>query len=80
MPSIYGSKSKGWQLRLDYTVKSQSIENNTSALDLTLYVYDGTGYSQNESANEAYYILQGTKTWNPYNYPCLLYTSPSPRD
>lgn len=61
MPSIYGSKSKGWQLRLDYTVKSQSIENNTSALDLTLYVYDGTGYSQNESANEAYYILQGTK-------------------
>ena len=43
MPSIYGSKSKGWQLRLDYTVKSQSIENNTSALDLTLYVYDGTG-------------------------------------
>ena len=40
MPSIYGSKSKGWQLRLDYTVKSQSIENNTSALDLTLYVYD----------------------------------------
>lgn len=69
MPSIYGSKSKGWQLRLDYTVKSQSIENNTSALDLTLYVYDGTGYSQNESANEAYYILQGTKTWNPYNYP-----------
>ena len=69
MPSIYGSKSKGWQLRLDYTVKSQSIENNTSALDLTLYVYDGTGYSQNESANEAYYILQGTKKWNPYNYP-----------
>ena len=32
-------------------------------------MYDGTGYSQNESANEAYYILQGTKTWNPYNYP-----------
>lgn len=22
-----------------------------------------------KSANEAYYILQGTKTWNPYNYP-----------
>lgn len=67
MGSIYSAKSKKWQLRLDYTV-SQSVTDNKSTLALTLYVYDGSGYSQNENANQAYYVIQGTKTYNPYTY------------
>ena len=68
MASIYSSKSRGWQLRLDWTITGQSINDNTSTINLDLWVYDGTGYSQNETAYEAYYILQGEKRWNPYNY------------
>lgn len=68
MASIYSSKSRGWQLRLDWSITGQSINDNTSTLSLDLWVYDGTGYSQNETAYEAYYILQGEKRWNPYNY------------
>ena len=68
MASIYSSSSKGWKLRLDWAITGQSITNNRSTISLDLWVYDGTGYSQNESANEAYYIIQGEKRWNPYNY------------
>ena len=68
MASIYSSTSKGWKLRLDWAITGQSISNNRSTISLDLWVYDGTGYSQNESANEAYYIIQGEKRWNPYNY------------
>lgn len=68
MASIYSSKNKGWQLRLDWSITGQSINDNTSTMSLDLWVYDGTGYSQNETAHEAYYILQGEKRWNPYNY------------
>lgn len=68
MASIYSSKSKGWQLRLDWSITKQSINDNTSTINLDLWVYDGTGYSRNENAYEAYYILQGEKIWNPYNY------------
>ena len=68
MASIYSSKSRGWQLRLDWSITGQSINDNTSTLSLDLWIYDGTGYSQNETAHEAYYILQGEKRWNPYNY------------
>lgn len=68
MASIYSSKSRGWQLRLDWSITGQSINDNTSTINLDLWVYDGTGYSQNETAHEAYYILQGEKRWNPYNY------------
>lgn len=68
MASIYSSKSRGWQLRLDWAITGQSINDNTSTINLDLWVYDGTGYSQNETAYEAYYILQGEKRWNPYNY------------
>ena len=68
MASIYSSKSRGWQLRLDWSITGQSINDNTSNINLDLWVYDGTGYSQNETAYEAYYILQGEKRWNPYNY------------
>ena len=68
MASIYGSTSKGWKLRLDWSITGQSISNNRSTISLDLWIYDGTGYSQNETANEAYYIIQGEKRWNPYNY------------
>lgn len=70
MGSIYSEKSKKWQLRLDYTV-SQSVTDNKSTLALTLYVYDGSGYSQNENANQAYYVIQGKKTYNPYTYTSI---------
>lgn len=68
MSSIYSSTNKGWRLRLDWSITGQSIADNKSTLSLDLWVYDGTGYSQNESSGEAYYILQGEKRWNPYNY------------
>ena len=68
MASIYSSTNRGWQLRLDWSITGQSINDNTSTLSLDLWVYDGTGYSQNQDANEAYYIIQGEKRWNPYNY------------
>lgn len=68
MASIYSSTNKGWRLRMDWSVTGQSIADNKSTLSLDLWVYDGTGYSQNESSGEAYYIIQGEKRWNPYNY------------
>ena len=68
MASIYSSTNKGWRLRLDWSITGQSITDNKSTLSLDLWVYDGTGYSQNESSGEAYYIIQGEKRWNPYNY------------
>ena len=68
MASIYSSTNKGWRLRLDWSVTGQSIADNKSTLSLDLWVYDGTGYSQNESSGEAYYVIQGEKRWNPYNY------------
>ena len=68
MASIYSSKSRGWQLRLDWSITGQSINDNTSTLSLDLWIYDGTGYSKNQYANQAYYIIQGEKRWNPYNY------------
>ena len=47
MASIYGPVSAtGWQLRLDYSV-SQDGAANQSVLSLTLYIYDGTGLSNN---------------------------------
>lgn len=67
MASIYGGKSNGWQLRMDYS-SAQNQAKNQSTITLDLWIYDGTGYSQNESSNEAYYILQGTKVWHPYYY------------
>lgn len=68
MASIYSGTNRKWQLRLDWSITGQSINDNTSTLSLDLWVYDGTGYSQNQDANEAYYIIQGEKRWNPYNY------------
>lgn len=68
MPDIYGPvSSTGWKLRLNYET-TQSIASNTSTLNLTLYIYDGTGLSYNLDANSCYYTLQGTKTYKPYRY------------
>lgn len=68
MESIYSSPDNGWKLRLDWSITDQSIEKNTSTVSLNLWVYDGTGYSQNQDDNQAYYILQGEKHWHPYHY------------
>lgn len=68
MPSIYGSTSKKWKLRMDYTLTQQSISNNTSTLSLDLWIYAGSSDSYNENENSAYYTIQGEKRWNPYNY------------
>ena len=61
-----GSKSsKGWYARLEY-----SYTQTTSATDitLTLKVYDATGSSHNNYPNEAYYIIQGSKTYQTYEF------------
>lgn len=67
MATITGTSKNGWYLRLDYSI-AQDTAKNQSTISMTLYVYDGTGYSQNEDYHEAYYILQGGKQWNPYRY------------
>lgn len=68
MVSIYSSTDKGWKLRLDWSIIVQSINDNTSTLNLDLWVYDGSGYSENQNEKQAYYILQGEKHWHPYYY------------
>lgn len=75
MSSIYGDKayekygSRYWQLRLDYEVVAQSVADNTSTVDMSLYVYDGTGDAYNPVANSAYYTLwDGTRVYKPYHY------------
>ena len=81
MASIYGGASgSGWKLRLDYTV-TQDRAANTSSLRLRLYLYANTTGSYNLEKDSAYYVLQGQKVYQTYQYTvCLLYTSPSPRD
>lgn len=68
MASIYSAESKKWKLRLDWEVTGRNIAKNTSTISLNLWVYDGSGSSWNETANEAYYTIQGEKRWNPYRY------------
>lgn len=61
-----GSKSsKGWYARLEYSYTQTTSATN---ITLTLKVYDATGYSRNEMPNEAYYIIQGSKTYQTYNF------------
>lgn len=57
--------SKNWYARLEYSY-SQSASATT--ITLTLKVYDATGYSYNENTNSAYYIIQGEKTYQTYNF------------
>ena len=61
-----GSKSsKGWYARLEYSYAQITSATN---ITLTLKVYDATGYSQNGYPNEAYYIIQGSKTYQTYEF------------
>lgn len=61
-----GSKSsKGWYARLEYSYTQTTSATN---ITLTLKVYDATGYSQNGYPNEAYYIIQGSKTYQTYEF------------
>lgn len=64
--SIYGTKNKEWQLRLDYTV-TQNTANNTSTVAMELFVYNNNS-AYNNNTNQAYYIINGTKTFYTYSY------------
>lgn len=68
MASIYGGASgNGWKLRLDYTV-TQDRAANTSSLRLRLYLYANTTGSYNLEKDSAYYVLQGQKVYQTYQY------------
>lgn len=61
-----GSKSsKGWYARLEY---SYTQSTSATTINLTLKVYDATGYSYNGDTNSAYYIIQGEKTYQTYSF------------
>lgn len=66
----HGTSGKSaWYLRLYYKVTSQSVSNNTSTVQLQLYIYDATGLSYNEAANSCYYTIQsGSRVYQPYYY------------
>ena len=57
--------SKGWYARLEYSYTQTTSATN---ITLTLKVYDATGYSKNGYPNEAYYIIQGSKTYQTYEF------------
>ena len=61
-----GSKSsKGWYARLEY---SYTQSTSATTITLTLKVYDATGTSYNNNTNSAYYIIQGSKTYQTYSF------------
>ena len=57
--------SKGWYARLEYSYTQTTSATN---ITLTLKVYDATGSSHNNYPNEAYYIIQGSKTYQTYSF------------
>lgn len=57
--------STGWYARLEY---SYSQSTTATTITLTLKVYNGTGESYNNNNNSAYYVIQGTKTYQKYNF------------
>lgn len=57
--------SKGWYARLEYSYTQTTSATN---ITLTLKVYDATGSSYNNYPNEAYYIIQGDKTYQTYSF------------
>lgn len=66
MASIYGGASgNGWKLRLDYTVTQDRAANTSS---LRLYLYANTTGSYNLEKDSAYYVLQGQKVYQTYQY------------
>lgn len=66
----HGTSGKSaWYLRLYYRVTSQSAENNTSTVNLQLYIYDATGESYNYNENSCYYTIQGgARVYQTYLY------------
>ena len=66
--TIYGAKVKSWYLKIDWERTEVSIENNQSTIKASLYVYNNnTAY--NNYANEAYYTIDGTKTYAKFSFP-----------
>ena len=64
-----GSKSsKGWYARLEYSYTQTTSATN---ITLTLKVYDATGSSHNNWSNQAYYIIQGSKTYQTYSFDSI---------
>ena len=64
-----GAKSsKGWYARLEYSYTQTTSATN---ITLTLKVYDATGSSYNNYPNEAYYIIQGSKTYQTYQFDSI---------
>lgn len=64
-----GSKSStGWYARLEYSYSQSTTE---TTIHLTLKVYDGTGESYNNNNNSAYYVIQGTKIYQKYNFSSI---------
>lgn len=57
--------STGWYARLEY---SYSQSTTATTINLILKVYNGTGESYNNNNNSAYYVIQGTKTYQKYNF------------
>ena len=57
--------SKNWYARLEYSYTQTTSATN---ITLTLKVYDATGSSHNNYPNEAYYIIQGSKTYQTYEF------------
>lgn len=57
--------SKNWYARLEYSYTQTTSATN---ITLTLKVYDATGSSHNNMPNEAYYIIQGSKTYQTYEF------------
>ena len=60
--------SKGWYARLEYSYTQTTSATN---ITLTLKVYDATGSSHNNYPNEAYYIIQGSKTYQTYSFDSI---------
>lgn len=57
--------SKNWYARLEYSYSQLAL---VTTITLTLKVYDATGYSYNGNRNSAYYIIQGEKTYQIYEF------------
>ena len=60
--------SKNWYARLEYSYTQTTSATN---ITLTLKVYDATGSSHNNYPNEAYYIIQGSKTYQTYQFDSI---------
>lgn len=60
--------SRGWYARLEYSYSQSTTE---TTITLTLKVYNGTGESYNNNNNSAYYVIQGTKTYQKYSFSSI---------